>query len=78
MKKVTCRQFECWLFLFGKSISEDMEFCLNYTRVEDKLMTTGNNKNTRHQTLLTLLEIKQGQCTIQCYIKKFLKLKTCT
>ncbi|KAJ9057958.1 hypothetical protein DSO57_1017609 [Entomophthora muscae] len=34
-----------------------------------------NNKDTFHLALLTLLEIKQGQCTIQGYIEYFLKLK---
>ncbi|KAJ9087687.1 hypothetical protein DSO57_1030723 [Entomophthora muscae] len=63
---------------FCKATAEDVELYIDYSRFEAKLMSTGNNQDIRYYTLNSLLEIQQGNCPIQAYIDKFLKLKTFT
>ncbi|KAJ9049386.1 hypothetical protein DSO57_1025121 [Entomophthora muscae] len=63
---------------FGKATAKDVEFCLDYSQFESKLMATGNNQDTRHHALISLLDIQQGPHLLQAYTNKFLKLKART
>ncbi|KAJ9070979.1 hypothetical protein DSO57_1001753 [Entomophthora muscae] len=55
--------------------AEDFKFCLDYSQFESELMATGNNCDTRHHAIISLLDIRQGSHNLQAYTDKFLKLK---
>ncbi|KAJ9083095.1 hypothetical protein DSO57_1038115 [Entomophthora muscae] len=63
---------------FGKATTEDVKFCLDYSKFEAELMSTGNDQDTRYYVLNSMLEIQQANRPIQAYIDKFLKLKAHT
>ncbi|KAJ9072260.1 hypothetical protein DSO57_1029488 [Entomophthora muscae] len=60
---------------FRKATAEDVEFCLDYSKFETELMSTGNDQDIRYYALNSMLEIQQANCPIQAYINTFLKLK---
>ncbi|KAJ9061816.1 hypothetical protein DSO57_1016893 [Entomophthora muscae] len=52
---------------FGKATAEEVEFCLDYAKLEAELMATGEDCNTRYYALNSLLEIRQGPCGVPVY-----------